>query len=113
MESEWTLKVEGSHTAVAIKKSLQEAKNLWNVNGIIAMSDNAANEVKAFNLLAWPRLSCFGHNLNLSAKAGIALPEIAKIIAIKGHNLISCFHRSPLATSFLKDKQEDMPAPLD
>ena len=71
------------------------------------MTDSAANEVKAFSLLEWPRLPRFGHNLNLAVKAGTAIAEVNKIVA-KSRNLVSFFHRSPQATTLLKEKQVTM-----
>ena len=102
-----TLLVETSHTSEAIKKALLKVKDTWKLPHIHAVTDSAANEVKAFSLLEWPRLACFGHNLNLAVKAGTAIPEVNKIVA-KSRNLVSFFHRSPQATTLLKEKQVTM-----
>ena len=61
------------------------------------MTDSAANEVKAFSLLEWPRLLCFGHKLNLAVKAGTSIAEVNKIVA-KSRYPVSFFHWSPQAT---------------
>ena len=111
--AEWTLrckvlstrKVEGSHTSYLIAKLLMEVKREWQLPELVAVSDNAANEVKAFFLLGWPRLPCFGHNINLAVKSGLAISEVARLVA-KGRNLVSFFHRSPSATTALLAKQE-------
>ena len=76
-----TLVVEGSHTSEAIQKALLEVKTKWRLPEFFAVTDSAANEVKAFSLLKWPRAPCFGHNLNLSVRAGLAIPEVARVVA--------------------------------
>jgi hypothetical protein len=50
------------------------------------------------------RASCIGHNLNLAVWDALSIPEISKIVA-KGRKVVAYFHRSPLATGILKDKQ--------
>ena len=100
-----TLKVEGSHTSEKIVESLSMVRLTWNLPEPIAVTDSAAIEVKALSTLGWTRLACTGHNINLAVKAGLAVAEVAKIVA-KGRNLVSFFHRSPSATTLLKTKQE-------
>ena len=50
-----------------------------NFGDVVAVTDNAANEKKAFEILGWPRLPCNGQNLNLVVKAG--LKEVSKVVA--------------------------------
>ena len=100
-----TSKVEGSHTAETIQETLEATKAKWSLPDTIAVSDNASNEVKAFKLLGWPRLQCMGHNINLCVKAGLQIPQIAKLTS-KGRAVVSFFHRSPSATGLLKSKQK-------
>ena len=68
------------HTAKNLAASLREAQRRWKFKTPIAVSDNAANEIKTFQLLKWTRLSCFGHNLNLAVKACFQVEEISAII---------------------------------
>jgi hypothetical protein len=77
----------------------------WNLPQPVAVSDNAANETKAFQILNWERVSCIGHNLNLAVRDALFIPEISKIVA-KGRKVVAYFHRSPLATGILKEKQK-------
>ena len=99
------MKVEGSHTSENIKQSLLTTKAELGLLNILATTDNAANEIKVFDLLQWPRVPCFGHILNLAVKAGLAIPEISRLVA-NGRNIVSFFYRSPSATGFLQQKQE-------
>jgi hypothetical protein len=100
-----TLQVEGSHTGENIAESLKQVRKIWKLKQVVTVTDNAANEVKAFDILQWPRLSCLGHNINLAVKAGLKVSEVSKLIA-KGSGLVSYFHRSPLATGVLLEKQK-------
>ena len=97
----------GSHTAENIKESLLEAKKTWKFPEPIAVTDNAANEVKTFSLLKWERISCFGHNLNLAVRAALNVPDMEAILA-KCRKLINYFHKSAIATRVLKDKQNQI-----
>lgn len=100
-----TKKVEGSHTSENIAGILNEVKSEWQIPGApLAVSDNAANEVKAFKLLKWPRIPCFGHNLNLIVKNGLAVKDIARLVG-KGRSLVSFFHRSSSVNGVLQEKQ--------
>ena len=101
------LLVETSHTSEAIKTALLRVEDTWKLSGIYAVTDSTAHEVRAFSLLECPHLPCFGHNLNLAVKAGTAIPEVNKIVA-KSQNLVSFFHKSPQATTLLKEKQVTM-----
>ena len=47
------------HTGQNLAKCLQAAQNRWCFKNSIAVSDNAANEIKAFNTLGWNRISHF------------------------------------------------------
>ena len=57
-----TTKVEGSHTAENIASSLRETQQAWSFVTPTAVTDNAANEKKALELLQWVRFGCYGHN---------------------------------------------------
>ena len=97
----------GSHTAEAISKSLNDTLvQEWGLKleNLIGVTDNAANEKRAFDILKCSRLSCMGHNINLSVKAGLGVSEIDRLVG-KGRSLVSYFHKSPLATDVLLKKQ--------
>ena len=99
-----TRKLSGQHTSEAIAESLQSWKDEWDLKSIIGTSDNAANEVKAFDLLGWPRIGCMGHNINLAVRQALKVPRVNHLIS-KGRSLVSYFHRSNLAMDVLHEKQ--------
>jgi hypothetical protein len=82
-----TKKITGSHTAENIKTSLLETQNTWKLPVPTAVTDNATNDRKAFELLEWPRFGCYGQRINLMVKNALAPPELSKIIA-KGRKLL-------------------------
>ena len=99
-----TRKVDGSHTAENIKESLLTTQQQWGLPTPIGVTDNAANERKAFDLLNWTRFGCYGHRLNLVVKSALAIPEISKIVA-KGRKLVTFFHQSSSVNDLLMLKQ--------
>ena len=100
-----TKKISGSHTAAAIKEYLTDVMQRWSLSNITAVSDNASVEIKAFQDLQWPRIACIGHTINLVVKKSLSGNAISRAVG-KGRNLVSYFHKSPLATGYLKEKQK-------
>ena len=101
----------GSHTAEAISKSLKDTLvQEWGlkIENLIGVTDNAANEKRAFDILNCSRLSYMGHNINLSVKAGLGVSEIDRLVG-KGRSLVSYFHKSPLAMDVLLKKHMLLP----
>ena len=97
---------DGQHTAENIAESMKVVHAKWKLPpSPILVTDNASNEVKAANLLGWPRMECVCHDLNLVVKAGIGIDSIDRLIG-KGRSLVTYFHRSALATEVLLKKQE-------
>ena len=98
---------EGQHTAEAISGSLTKIMEEWNIDtkGVIGVTDNAANECKAFDILGWNRLSCSGHNLNLAVSSALKITEVSKILR-RGSSIVAYLHRSSLATGILYEKQK-------
>ena len=100
-----TRKVEGSHTGENIKESLLATQRRWNLPTPTGVTDNAANEIKAFDLLQWTRFGCYGHRFNLIVKKALAIPELSRIIA-KGRKLVTFFHQSTSINDLLMRKQQ-------
>ena len=72
---------------------------------IIAVTDKAANEKKAFEILNWVRFGCYGHHINLVFKNALtASEEITHVIA-KVRKLVTFFHQSTSANDYLLSKQ--------
>ncbi|XP_069134524.1 E3 SUMO-protein ligase ZBED1-like [Argopecten irradians] len=113
IDTEWNLKavslettkVEGQHTSENIAAHLKEAVAKWNLSIPIAVSDNAANERKAFELLGWTRLGCYGHRINLVVKHSLSVPAVQHMVA-KGRKLVGFFHQSSSANDALIAKQQ-------
>lgn len=100
-----TIKVEGSHTAEHIARNVQKVQQTWVPNmKPIAVTDNAANEQKAFEILKWHRFGCYGHRINRIVSAALQVPAISHIVG-KGRKLVTYFHQSSSATDLLKVKQ--------
>ncbi len=55
--------MDGSYTSEHIATLLQ-SQTTWALPQLIAVTDNAANEKKAFATLKWLRLGCFGHKIS-------------------------------------------------
>lgn len=102
-----TKKIEGSHTAQKIADSLKVTQMEWGLGIPIGTTDNAANEKKAFELLGWDRLGCYGHRINLIVKNGLSVPEVGSLLK-KARRLVSFFHSSSSATDELKKKQNEL-----
>ena len=99
-----TKKVEGSHTSENIASQLELVKEEWNLPRCIAVTDNAANERKAFDLLNWIRFGCYGHRVNLVVRNSLKENSVAKLIG-KGRKLVTFFHQSSSANDILLAKQ--------
>lgn len=100
-----TRKIVGSHTGEAIAENLRRAQKEWSLpSQPTATTDNAANEIKAFEHLQWTRFGCFGHRINLAVKKALSIPELSKMLS-KGRKLVTYYHQSSSATDVLKDKQ--------
>ena len=92
----------------AIADALKEVKEQWSLPEIIAVTDNAANEKKAFEILQWTKFGCYGHRINLVVKNALNAPkEIVNVIAkAQGRKLVTFFHQSSSANDMLQVKQK-------
>ncbi|XP_069110369.1 E3 SUMO-protein ligase ZBED1-like [Argopecten irradians] len=100
-----TKKMDGSHTAERLAESILETKSEWCLKEVVATTDNAANEVKAFKLLQWTRFGCFGHRINLIVKKALEQPDISRVLG-KGRRLVTLYHSSSSINDYLKEKQQ-------
>ena len=82
-----------------------EAQVEWGFPTPIATTDNAANELKAFQLLDWVQISCMGHNINLAVKSALAVAEVHKLV-VRGRKVVQFFHKSSTACTLLSEKQK-------
>ncbi|KAJ8286540.1 hypothetical protein GJAV_G00040340 [Gymnothorax javanicus] len=100
-----TTKVSGSHTGENIAATLAKAQETWKLPTPVAVTDNAANEEKSFQILRWERFGCYGHRINLVVRKALAVPEVARLVG-KGRKLVTFFHQSSSITSLLLAKQQ-------
>ncbi|XP_060567575.1 E3 SUMO-protein ligase ZBED1-like [Ruditapes philippinarum] len=101
-----TKKVEGSHTSEKIAEGLKEVQTEWKLpTSLTLVTDNAANERKAAELLGWTRFGCYGHRINLVVKHALEVTELNKILG-KSRRLVTFFHQSTSATDALIEKQK-------
>ncbi|XP_055997965.1 E3 SUMO-protein ligase ZBED1-like [Ostrea edulis] len=97
--------MELSHTSENIANSLQKTQLQWKLPQPIATSDNAANEVKAYENLGWSRFGCYGHRINLIVKHSLLVKEVDRILG-KSRKLATFFHKSSSVTEMLLSKQK-------
>ena len=73
------------HTGENLKDSLLEIFAEWGLNQeqlVAITTDSGANVKLACRLLRWKRLSCFGHNLDLSVSKGLQGPSIEESLRV-------------------------------
>ncbi|XDV25966.1 hypothetical protein PO909_029788 [Leuciscus waleckii] len=119
--SDWTLvshvlqtrAVHTSHTASNIAALLNEALNEWGITEKepALVTDNAANMVRAAELMNVLHVGCHAHTLNLASQAALKLPKVAQLLG-KVRRITGFFHRSSIASHTLKVKQKllDLPS---
>ena len=64
------------HTGQNLADALQDILANWELKAeslVVTTTDNGSNFVLAFQLLEYPRLSCFGHNLDLAINKSLQL----------------------------------------
>ena len=84
------------HTGQNLADTFRDILANWELkseNLVGTTTDNGSNFVLAFNLLEWPRISCFGHNLDIAINKALALDRVNRAI-IKCHSLVAIFGRS-------------------
>ena len=103
-------KVIGRHRHVNIKdhvsKTLRDNVAQVEYENITATTDNASNEIKAFEEgLRLSRVPCIGHMLHNCVKYGLKTPEIEEQIE-KCSKIATLMHKSSSAKQFLEEKQK-------
>ena len=99
------------HTGETIADAIQDILLNWGLsvdNLVATTTDNGSNFVRAFNsVLQWPRISCFGHNLDLSINKGLKIDLVQHAVS-RCHALVAVFSRSWKKTRDLKEKQLEL-----
>ena len=98
------------HTGQNLANDLQDLRANWELKAerlVVTATDNGLNFVLAFQLLEYPRLSCFGHNLDLAINKSLQLDRVQRAIA-RCHSLVEAFSRSWKKYRDLHQKQADL-----
>ena len=91
-------------------KDVLENWDLHTADLIASTTDNGSNVVAAFKILDLLRIGCFGHNLDLGIRKGLANNQVQRALA-RCHSLVELFHRSWKKTRDLRQKQELLDLP--
>ena len=77
------------HTGRNLADAIQDIPANWELRAelLVVTTDNGSNFVLAFQLLKYPRLSCFGHNLDLAIKKSLQLdrvhsPDVSQLVQL-------------------------------
>ena len=102
------------HTGENIKESLSETLLHWNLdesNQVGITTDSGSNVKCACQLLKWWRLSCFGHNLNLTVDKGLNDSHVSRVLRLC-KSIVASFSRSWKKQRDLAVAQEQKQLPL-
>ena len=83
---------------------ISETVATWKLPNPTCVTDNAANEKKAIEILGWERSGCYGHRINLIVKNALEVTEVNKILS-KCRKLVGHFHKSTSLNDCLIEKQ--------
>ena len=101
------------HTGTNIASSIQEVLEVWNIQGShvsTVVTDNACNMTAALNSLECGHLPCFTHTLQLAVNKGLDTNSLNQLSSL-ARKLVGHFKHSALATTALRQKQEQMNVP--
>ncbi|KAL2079757.1 hypothetical protein ACEWY4_011180 [Coilia grayii] len=107
-----TRAVEMSHTASNLAELLTEAIQEWELSDKdpAIVTDNAANMVRAVQLMGHFHMGCFAHLINLASQAGLKTPAVARLLG-RVRRIVTFFHRSTSASRTLEQKQKLLQLP--
>ncbi|XP_036968503.1 E3 SUMO-protein ligase ZBED1-like [Acanthopagrus latus] len=107
-----TTEVLTSHTAINIADMLTGAIQEWGLTSKdpAVVTDNAANMVRAVEIMQLMHVGCFAHTLNLASQAGLKVPAVSRLLA-RVRRIATFFHRSTMANHILKEKQKLLQLP--
>ena len=54
---------------------------IWKLTNPTCVTNNAANERKAIEILGWERAGCYRHCINLIVKNALEVTEVNKILS--------------------------------
>ena len=118
INSEWKLEskvlqtkeMSKRHTGENIAEVLSSAINRWKIDErriSAVVHDNASNMNLAIEKLWCGDVPCFAHTLQLAVHNGLEIGQINKLSSVS-RKLVGHFKHSSLATTALKDKQQQL-----
>ena len=75
-----TSKVEVSHSSENIVNGLENVKRVWNLPNCIAVTNNAVNEKKAFDILSGVCFGCCSHRIYLVVRYSHSGPVVLRLV---------------------------------
>ncbi|XP_054592246.2 E3 SUMO-protein ligase ZBED1-like [Nothobranchius furzeri] len=92
-----TTEVETDHRSASLAEMLTAAIEEWGLmsKDPAMVTDNAANMIRAVEMIGLTYIGCFAHIINLASQTGLKLRHI-----------VTFFHRSTTASRILKEKQK-------
>ncbi|XP_048730602.2 E3 SUMO-protein ligase ZBED1-like [Ostrea edulis] len=103
-----------SHTAENVASVIREACKEWKLPSPLGppplVSDNAANMLKAGQIIGCIHIGGLAHTLNLAAQRSLKVKTVSNLLA-RIRTIVAFFHRSTVAASVLKAKAELLAIP--
>ena len=91
-----TVPLSTDHTGQNIADAMKDVLENWDLHTadlIASTTDNGSNVVAAFKILDLLRIGCFGHNLDLGIRKGLANNQMQRTLT-RYQSLVELFHRS-------------------
>ena len=105
-----------AHTGVNLKNVLASSLDQWHLdpdNQVAITTDSGTNIKLACELLSWQRLSCFGHNLDLTVNKGLDDGRLrVDTVLKKCRKIVAAFSQSWKRSNELSKVQEQQDLPL-
>ena len=100
------------HTGQNLAEAFQDVLGNWNLSQdkLVFTTDNGSIFISAFDLLELPRLSCFGHNLDLAINKALQINRVQQAIR-RCHTLVELLSRSWKKNRDLHQKQLELQLP--
>ena len=105
-----TVPVFEDHTGQNLAETVLDILGNWELQSeqlVCTTTDNGSNFIAAFETLEWPRISCFGHNLDLAVNKALNIQRVQRAIG-RCHTLVGVFSRSWKKYRDLRQKQTDL-----
>ncbi len=95
------------HTGENLADEMIGVVTNWGLKHPSILRDNAANMVKAGELVPYPDIDCIAHCLNRTASRVMDIPEVKALVG-KSRKLVTAFKKSPKKTLALHRAEEDL-----